>query len=333
MRPGKTNHLLSVVVPVHNERDVLPEFHRRLGSVLDSMAGTVTEVLYVNDGSTDRTLETLQHLRAGDARVAVLDLSRNFGKEIALAAGLDFAQGDAVVVIDADLQDPPELLPVLVKYWQQGYDNVYAKRIARHGETLLKKATARAFYGLIRKISRVEIPADTGDFRLLSRRAVVALQRLREQHRFTKGLFAWVGYKSKEVTYERDPRFAGGTKWSYWRLWNFAIEGITSFSTAPLKIATYLGVITAVAAFAYGTFIVIGTLIYGNPVAGYPSIMAVVLFLGGVQLVGLGIVGEYLGRTFNEVKNRPLYFVSDYVPAEATKDVTRTDTAAPRNTT
>jgi len=327
-----TKQLLSVVVPVHNERDVLPEFHSRLGNVLDSLTGIAAEVLYVNDGSTDQSLETLQRLHADDARVAVVDLSRNFGKEIALAAGLDFAQGDAVVVIDADLQDPPELIPELVKGWQQGYDNVYAKRVARHGETLLKKATARAFYGVIQRISRVEIPADTGDFRLLSRRAVVALQRLREQHRFTKGLFAWVGYKSKEVTYERDPRFAGETKWSYWRLWNFAIEGITSFSTVPLKIATYVGAITALAAFAYGTFIVLETLIYGNPVAGYPSLMAVVLFLGGVQLVGLGVVGEYLGRTFNEVKNRPLYFVNDYVPADATKDLTRTDAAAPRST-
>lgn len=315
--PMETNHkrcLVSIVVPAYNEEEVLPEFHRRLSKVLESMEASA-EIVYVNDGSNDKTLEILHQLKAGDGRVAIVDLSRNFGKEIALTAGLDLAIGDAVIVIDADLQDPPELIPKLVKCWQDGYDNVYAKRTARDGESLFKKTTAHTFYRVIQQVSRVKIPQDTGDFRLLSRRAVNALKQLREQHRFMKGLFAWIGYQVKEVPYKRDPRFAGETKWNYWRLWNFALEGITSFTIAPLKMATYFGLVVSFGAFVYGTYFIVRTLLYGNPVPGYPSLIVIVLFLGGIQLVGLGIIGEYLGRMFDETKRRPLYFLNAHLPA------------------
>ena len=273
------------------------------------------EIVYINDGSTDKTLETIKQLRESDHQVTLIDLSRNFGKEIALSAGLQKAAGDAVVVIDADLQDPPELIPELISEWQNGYDVVYAQRTHRKGESLLKRTTAHFFYRIIQRISKIEIPEDTGDFRILSRRAVNALNTFNEQHRFMKGLFAWIGYRQKAVHYQRDPRHAGETKWNYWKLWNLAIDGITSFTIAPLKISTYLGLLTAAGAFAYGTYMVIDTLIYGNPVPGYPSLIVIVLMLGGVQLVAIGILGEYLGRIFNETKRRPLYFINEYLPS------------------
>ncbi|MFL6623379.1 MAG: glycosyltransferase family 2 protein [Sulfurifustis sp.] len=306
--------VISVVVPAYNEAESLEAFHARTRRVLDALPFR-SEIVYVNDGSTDDTIDVMYKLRSEDVGVAVVDLSRNFGKEAAMSAGLDYARGDAVIVIDADLQDPPELIPELVKYWQEGYDNVYAKRIVRDGETFVKRTTAQLFYRVIQKISRVRIPADTGDFRLLSRRAVDSLRQLRETHRFMKGLFAWIGYPSKEVPYRRDARHAGQTKWNYWRLWNFAIEGITSFTIAPLKMATYLGLLAALGAFAFGLFLIAQTLLYGNPVPGYPSVMVVILFFGGIQLVALGIIGEYLGRTFDETKGRPLYFINRYVPS------------------
>jgi glycosyltransferase involved in cell wall biosynthesis len=313
------DRLLSIVVPAFNEMEVLCAFHQRLSGMIDKLP-LEAEVVYVNDGSSDETLKVMESLRESDSRVAILDLSRNFGKEIAISAGLDHAMGDAVVVIDADLQDPPELIPEMVMQWQAGYDNVYAKRIARDGETFVKKVTARAFYKVIQRISRVKIPQDTGDFRLLSRRAVDSLKQLREQHRFMKGLFAWVGFPSIEIPYRRDARFAGVTKWNYWRLWNFAIEGITSFTIAPLKIATYVGLFIAFASFIFGMALIVNTLLYGNPVAGYPSLMTVVLFLGGAQLMALGIVGEYLGRMFDETKRRPLYLLKGHQPsAHATR--------------
>jgi polyisoprenyl-phosphate glycosyltransferase len=305
------SEILSVIVPAYNEQEVLREFHRRMTEVVRNLP-LEYEIVYVNDGSTDNTLDVLAELRLADRHVAVVDLSRNFGKEIALSAGLDHARGDAVVVIDADLQDPPELIPELVNTWREGYDVVYATRSAREGESLMKKTTAHLFYRAIQGVSRFKIPEDTGDFRLLSRRAVNALKQFREQHRFMKGLFAWIGYPQKSVFYRRDPRFAGETKWNYWKLWNFAIEGITSFTIAPLKIATYLGLVVALGAFAYGAFIIVRTLLFGNPVAGYPSLMVVILFLGGVQLVALGVIGEYLGRMFDETKGRPLYLVNAY---------------------
>ena len=309
--------LVSVVVPAFNEEEVLPAFYERLRTVLDQLP-CEAEMVFVNDGSSDATLRVLTQLRDGDARIAIVDLSRNFGKELAMTAGLDHARGDAVVVIDADLQDPPELIPDLVKRWEEGYDVVYAQRAVREGETFFKKATAHAFYRLMEGVSRVPIPRDTGDFRLMSRRAVDALLRLRERNRFMKGLFAWIGYPQTALVYNRDPRYAGTTKWNYWKLWNFAIEGITSFTEAPLKVATYFGLFTALGAFVSGAWIIFKTLMYGDPVAGYPSLMVVILFLGGVQLISIGIIGEYLGRTFNEVKQRPLYLLNAYHESVAT---------------
>ena len=303
--------ILSIVIPAYNEEEVLPEFHRRLTSVLEEVEGA-SEILYVNDGSSDRTLEVLNDFK--DPRVWIIDLSRNFGKEIALSAGLDHARGEAVVVIDADLQDPPELIPKFIAKWQEGYDVVYARRTARDGETFLKKATAKLFYRFIQGVSRVKIPEDTGDYRLLSRRAVEALKQLRETHRFMKGLFAWIGYPQIAVNYRRDPRFAGSTKWNYWHLWNFAIEGITSFTINPLKIASYLGLMTSIGAFTYALFVIYKTLAFGEPVQGYPTLMVVILFLGGVQLMSLGVIGEYLGRMFNETKQRPLYLINSFSP-------------------
>jgi len=321
--------MLSVVVPAYNEEEVLPELHGRLGAVLREIGGEY-EVIYVNDGSTDRTIEVIEGLRRNDPHVAVVDLSRNFGKEIAMTAGFDHAHGDAVVIIDADLQDPPELIPELLKHYREGYDVVYAQRVSRAGERALKKASAFLFYRLIQATTRVKIPADTGDFRLLSRRALEALSRLREQHRFMKGLYAWIGFPQKAVPYHRDARKAGQTKWNYWKLWNFALEGFTSFTIGPLKVATYLGITTAFAAFVYGVWVIYKTLVYGDPVAGYPSLMVVILFLGGVQLMTIGVLGEYLGRMFDESKQRPLYFVKEYKPAPGAIRIEVVDTSAVR---
>lgn len=314
--PGDKATTLSIVVPCFNEFEVLAEFQKRLNAVLCDLSVRF-EVIYVNDGSSDRTLEELIRIKKEDPHVAIVDLSRNFGKEIAMTAGIDHANGDAVIIIDADLQDPPELIPALIHEWKQGFDVVYAKRNKRDGESLLKKITSYFFYRVIQKVSRVSIPEDTGDFRLMSRRAVEALKALREQHRFMKGLFAWVGFPQRAVLYNRDPRFAGSTKWNYWKLWNFAIEGITSFTIAPLKFATYFGLVIAIGAFLYAGVIIFKTLVYGNPVAGYPSLMVTILFLGGIQLITIGILGEYLGRMFDETKQRPLYILKSYHPADS----------------
>lgn len=303
---------LSVVVPAYNEAEVLGAFYARLARVMDGV-GESWEVVFVNDGSNDATLAVLEGLRRDDPHVALVNLSRNFGKEIAITAGLDHTTGDAVIVIDADLQDPPELIPELVSVWREGFDTVYAQRRRRDGETWIKKATASGFYRLMQRMGRVQLPPDTGDFRLISRRVVEALGQLREHHRFMKGLFAWVGYPSKAVIYDRAARHAGQTKWNYWKLWNLALEGITSFTVMPLKIATYLGLFISLFAATYLCIIILKTILFGNPVAGYPSLMAVVLFLGGAQLVTLGMIGEYLGRVFNETKRRPLYFVERHL--------------------
>lgn len=308
---------LTIIVPAYNEQEVLPIFHERLSAALAS-CDIAWDVLYVNDGSSDATLSTMLGLQLKDRRVAVLNLSRNFGKEIALTAGLDHARAtDAVVVIDADLQDPPEVIPELIAAWRKGFDIAYAQRNTRAGETWMKKATAAAFYRVMQRLGgKVQLPPDTGDFRLMSRRALDALLQLREQHRFMKGLFAWIGFPSIAVPYDRAPRAAGTTKWNYWKLWNFSLEGITSFTVAPLKIATYVGLLTAIAALIYLMQLIIRTVFFGNPVAGYPSLLAVVLFLGGIQMMMLGIIGEYLGRIFNETKGRPLYLVERHLPSQ-----------------
>ncbi|MEO7200283.1 MAG: glycosyltransferase family 2 protein [Dokdonella sp.] len=305
---------LTVIVPAYNEGSGLRAFHQRLTTVLDTLS-LQCSVLYVDDGSSDDSYAIMSELRA-DPRVATLRLSRNFGKELALTAGLDHADADAVVVIDADLQDPPELIPTLVQYWQEGYDVVFATRASRAGETGFKKFTSSAFYRVMESLSQTPIPRDTGDYRLISRRALAALGRLRERQRFMKGLFTWVGFRQKSVVYNRDPRFAGESKWNYWKLWNFAIDGITSFSSAPLKVATYAGLLTSLVAFGFGLLVLGKAILHGDPVAGYPSLMVAILFLGGVQLMALGVIGEYLGRLYNESKQRPLYLIDEYLPSD-----------------
>jgi glycosyltransferase involved in cell wall biosynthesis len=307
---------LSVVVPLYNEEAVLSDFHRRLAAVLDSIDADA-EIIYVNDGSRDGTMALLTEMHDRDARVAVIELSRNFGKEVAMSAGLDAARGDAVVVIDADLQDPPELIPEMLSKWREGHDVVLMRRRSRAQESWLKTATANAFYRAMGSIGTIDIPENVGDFRLLSRRAAAALRKFPERARFMKGLFAWIGFPSAEIEYDRDGRFAGATTWNYWRLWNFALEGITSFSVVPLKLASYAGLLTALVAFGYGIKVIVKTLLYGDPVAGYPTLVVLVLFLGGLQLMALGLIGEYLARMFIEVKQRPLYLVQRHLRSAA----------------
>lgn len=303
---------ISILIPAYNEEEVLDILYARLGKLANDNKDYDFEFLFINDGSRDKTLEMIKGFAEMDKRVAYVNLSRNFGKEIAMIAGLDHVTGDATVVIDADLQDPPELIPEMIKYWEQGYDDVYAKRSSREGETWFKKFSSTAFYNILEKSTRVPIQKDTGDFRLLDRRAVEALKEFRESERYTKGMFSWIGFNKKEISYDRDPRAAGETKWNYGRLINFAIDGITSFTTGPLRFSTYMGVLISFAAFVYLLIVVIQTILFGNNLDGYPSMMAVILFLGGVQLLSLGIIGEYVGRIFNETKRRPLYFVEEY---------------------
>lgn len=308
-----TKPQLSIVIPVYNEDTIIQIFHQRLSQVLEPLSLS-TEILYVNDGSEDNSLSVLQDLQKSDPRIALLDLTRNFGKEVTLSAGLDHCQGDAVVIIDADLQHPPELIPTLIERWQQGFDIVCAKRSSRPGESSIKKYLTRSFYWILQKLSDIEIPLDIGDFRLINRRTVEAIKKLPERRRFMKGLFAWVGFKTTFVTYEQEIRIKGESKFNYSRLIDLAIEGITSFSIIPLKFATYFGFLTALCAFSYALVIIYKTLAYGESVHGYPSLMVVILFLGSIQLITLGIIGEYLGRIFVETKQRPLYIVNSYAP-------------------
>lgn len=307
---------LTVVVAAYNEAEALPLLHVRLRRTLDGMkSGLECRVLYVDDGSSDRTWEVMRDLAAGDDGVQLLRLSRNFGKEAALTAGLDHVDRGAAMILDADGQDPPELIPRFIAKWREGFDDVHGRRLRREGEPWLKRGAAYLFYRVIGRLSQTPVPRDTGDFRLLSPRALAALRRLRERHRFMKGLFGWVGFRQAEIVYQRDARMVGHSKFGLWRLWNLALEGITSFSTVPLRIATYLGVGTALLAFAYAGFVVVKAVAQGDPVAGWPSLMAVILLLGGVQLTALGLIGEYLGRLYAEAKQRPLYLVETWQPA------------------
>jgi glycosyltransferase involved in cell wall biosynthesis len=314
MNPTAPQDRLTVVVAARNEAQALPKLHPRIVAVLRRLDNLDTRVLYVDDGSTDGTWEVMQRLARQDATVSLLRLSRNFGKELALTAGLDQVESGAVLILDADGQDPPELIPQFVAQWREGYDDVHGTRIQREGESWLKRSTAAAFYRVIGRLSKTPIPADTGDFRLLSPRALAALGQLRERHRFMKGLFGWVGFKQVAIPYRREPRLAGESKFGFWKLWNFALEGITSFSTAPLRAATYLGLMAAVLAFVFAVWIIVKAALYGDAVAGWPTMMVVILFLGGTQLIALGLIGEYLGRLYEESKQRPLYLVDVWQP-------------------
>lgn len=304
--------LVTILIPAYNEHEVIPLLYERLVKLMDEQSRYDFEVLFVNDGSKDDTLDLIKFLRSKDSRINYVNLSRNYGKEIAMVAGFDYLKGDCLVIIDADLQDPPELIPEMLKYWEEGYDDVYARRRTRKGESFLKKLTSWGFYRTLQSMTNIEIQKDTGDFRLLDRRCVEAIKTLRESQRYTKGLYSWIGYNKKEILYDRDPRAAGKTKWNYRKLINLSLDGITSFTTSPLRWAAIVGIVISFVAFLYGLKVILKTLIYGVDVSGYASTMVAILFLGGIQLVFLGLIGEYLGRAFYEVKGRPLYFIDTY---------------------
>ena len=303
---------ITIIIPAYNEEESLPLLYDRLNKVTSNLKEYEFEMLFINDGSKDKTIEIIKTFRAQDERVSYVDFSRNFGKEIAMIAGLDYAKGDCVIFIDADLQDPPELIPELIKYWEQGYDDVYAKRRSRKGETFLKKFTSKMYYKILQSVTRVEIQKDTGDFRLLDRRCVNALKQLRETQRCSKSMFSWIGYNKKEVLFDRDPRVAGETKWNYKKLIDLAIDGITSFTTSPLRISTYLAIPTFLALVVYFIYVIIKCITQNVAIQAFQAIILLVLFFSGIQIMLFGIMGEYLGRIFNETKNRPLYFIKEY---------------------
>lgn len=303
---------ITIIVPSYNEEEALPYLYERLNTMMNNLNQYEFEVLFINDGSKDRTLELIKEMRTKDNRISYVNFSRNFGKETAMIAGLDYATGDAVIFIDADLQDPPELIPELIKYWEEGYDDVYARRSSRKGETFLKKFTSKMYYKVLQSLTRVEIQKDTGDFRLLDRRCVNALKKMRETQRCSKSMFSWIGYKKKEVMYDRDPRIAGQTKWNYKKLIDLAIDGITAFTTSPLRVSTFLSIPTFLAFAIYLIYIIVRCITNNCGVQGYQTIILLNLFFFGVIILLIGIIGEYLGRIFNETKNRPLYFVDEY---------------------
>ena len=303
---------ISIIVPAYNEEESLPYLYERLNKLMDSMKQYEFEILFVNDGSKDNTLKLIKQYREKDSRYCYVDFSRNFGKEIGMIAGLDYATGDCVILIDADLQDPPELIPELIKYWEEGYDDVYARRRSRDGETFLKKFTSKMYYKVLQKMTKVEIQKDTGDFRLLDRRCVNALKKLRESSRNTKSMFSWIGYNKKEVLYDRDARIAGKTKWNYMKLMDLAIDGITSFTTSPLRLSTWIAIPTFLMLLVYFIYVIVKCIVTSTAMQAFQAIILLILFFSGVQILLFGIMGEYLGRIFNETKNRPLYLVNEY---------------------
>ena len=303
---------ITLLIPVYNEESVLPQLFKRLDEFTKNTPNYQFEFLFINDGSIDKSFSIIAEQSKKDSRISYINLSRNFGKEIAMIAGIDHVKSDALVIIDADLQDPPELIQEMISHWEDGYDDVYARRNNRQGETWLKKKTSQWYYRILQKSTNIPIQVDTGDFRLLDRRCIEALQKFRESQRNTKAIFSWIGYKKKEIFYDRDPRLSGQTKWNYRKLLNLAIDGITSFTTAPLRMATIFGFIISLIAFIWIIYLLVRPLFGVSTGAGYSSLMAVILFLGGVQLLSLGIIGEYIGRIFIETKNRPLYLIEEY---------------------
>lgn len=302
---------VTILVPMYNEESVLEMLYAELNRVIETIPECDFTYLFVDDGSRDASLSIVENLAVSDPRVSFLGLSRNFGKERALLAGFDHADSDAVIVMDADLQDPPSLIPEMITLWREGYQDVYAQRRTRTGESWLKRKTSSAYYRMLQSVTKVEIQKDTGDFRLLDRVCIEALRQFRESERNTKALFSWIGFKKKAILFDRDARAAGKSKFNYLRLFNLALDGLTSFTTTPLRIAGVTGLVVSVIAFIYLLVTVIKTLLVGSDMAGYPSLMAVILFLGGVQLMSLGAIGEYVGRIFNETKGRPAYLVGD----------------------
>ena len=303
---------ITILVPAYNEEESLNALYERISKIMNEMSNYEFELLFVNDGSRDNTLKIIKELRQKDERICYVDFSRNFGKEIAMIAGLDYATGDCVIIMDADLQDPPELVPKMVELWEQGYDDVYAKRKSRAGETWLKKFTSKMYYKVLQSLTKVEIQKDTGDFRLLDRRCVNALKKMRESGRCSKSMFSWIGYNKKEIMYDRDQRFAGQTKWNYKKLIDLAIDGITSFTTSPLRISTYISIPTFLALVVYFIYVIVKCIRLNVAIQADQAIILLILFFAGIQIILIGIMGEYLGRIFNESKNRPLYLVNEY---------------------
>ena len=303
---------VTILIPCYNEEASLPALRTALVSMMVRNEGYDWEVLMINDGSKDHTLSLIKDFRRSDHRFAYVDLSRNFGKEAAMLAGFDYAKGDCMIIMDADLQHPPTLIPEMLKYWEEGYEDVYAKRTSRGKESWMRKQLSLLYYKMLQHTTRVEILQNVGDFRLLDRKCIDVLKQLRETERYTKGMFCWIGFKKKEILFQQGDRVAGQSSWNFWSLFNLAIEGITSFTTAPLRISTVLGFGVSIFALLYMLYIVAKTLIWGEPVQGFPTLMIAILFLGGVQLISVGIIGEYIGKIFNETKNRPVYIVNEY---------------------
>lgn len=304
--------MLSLIVPFYNEEETVHLFFDAVTPIMKSLKMPY-EILCIDDGSSDTTLAELKAVSKKHKEVRIISFSRNFGKEVALAAGFDHAEGDAVVIIDSDLQDPPELIPEFVKKWQEGFEVVYGIRNKRDGDGFFKRLTAGWFYSLYNKLGHIHIPENAGDFRLLDKKVVDVLKQVRERTRFTKGLYSWAGFRQTGLYFDRPERVAGTTKWNFWKLWNFALDGITSFSTLPLRVWLYVGVVISMLSFVYGSFLVIRTLVQGVDVPGYASLMVAILFFGGIQMITLGVIGEYLGRVYKEVKGRPLYVVKEKV--------------------
>ncbi len=303
---------ISIIIPAYNEEEALPALMERITKFADDTKDYDFEFLFVNDGSKDRTIELIKEYREKDKRVCYVDFARNFGKETAMKAGIDYATGDAVVFLDADLQDPPEIITEMIKYWEEGYDDVYAQRKSRKGETWMKKFTSKMYYKVLQDLTNVPIQKDTGDFRLLDRRCVNALKVMKESQRNSKSMFSWIGYKKKAIFYDRDPRVAGKTKWNYSKLINLAIDGITSFTTSPLRISTFIAIPTFLVLFVYFIYVIAKSFIVHQPIQAFQATILLILFFSGIQIMLFGIVGEYLGRIFNETKNRPLYLVNEY---------------------
>ena len=303
---------ISIIIPAYNEEEALPALMERITKFADDTKDYDFEFLFVNDGSKDRTIELIKEYREKDKRVCYVDFARNFGKETAMKAGIDYATGDAVVFLDADLQDPPEIITEMIKYWEEGYDDVYAQRKSRKGETWMKKFTSKMYYKILQDLTNVPIQKDTGDFRLLDRRCVNALKVMKESQRNSKSMFSWIGYNKKAIFYDRDPRVAGKTKWNYSKLINLAIDGITSFTTSPLRISTFIAIPTFLILFVYFIYVIAKSFIVHQPIQAFQATILLILFFSGIQIMLFGIVGEYLGRIFNETKNRPLYLVNEY---------------------
>ncbi len=304
---------ISIIIPAYNEEESLPYLYERLENMISPLEDRYEfEILFVNDGSKDKTIDLIKEYREKDKRICYVDFARNFGKEIAMKAGIDYCTGDAVIFLDADLQDPPELIPELIKYWEEGYDDVYARRKSRKGETWLKKFTSKMYYRVLQSLTPIEIQVDTGDFRLLDRRCINVLKQMNETGRNSKSMFSWIGYKKKAVYYDRDPRIAGKTKWNYKKLMNLAIDGITSFTTSPLRISAYLSIPTFLALLIYFIYVIVKCIKTSTAIQAFQAIILLILFFSGIQILLFGIVGEYLGRIFNESKHRPLYLVNEY---------------------